>query len=88
VHDDEREGPRTPVICVGCGVHVLVKKNSLAHTMVQWRTRADTCRAADRSLPGALRPACDLLRRSIDDAVRARRLLVPELDETISDGRS
>ena len=76
--EDDRGGPAQPLNCAGCGVSVLVKKNSLAHTVVQWTTSTDACRelgsAADRAAA-----TCSLLRDSIDAAVRTRRLEVAEL---------
>jgi uncharacterized cysteine cluster protein YcgN (CxxCxxCC family) len=56
------EGLR-PHVCDGCGTTVLVKKNSLQHTSVQWQS--DTCPQLGPQVSG-----CPALRDSIDRAVR------------------
>lgn len=69
--EDERGTPHQPVSCDRCAVEVLVKKNSLAHTMVQWTSASDTC---TQLVPGDA--TCPFLRDSIESAVRRGRLLV------------
>jgi hypothetical protein len=69
-----------PLDCRRCGNHVLVKKNSLAHTSVQW-TEATRCVEFARTpdlTARALQHSCDQMRESIDNAVRAGRIEVPE----------
>ena len=60
-----------PVICRTCANHVLVQKNSLAHTVVQW---GDASRCAEFALLDGLEaratsPICHELRASIEEAV-------------------
>ncbi|MQA83869.1 MAG: hypothetical protein GEV03_04330 [Streptosporangiales bacterium] len=80
-----------PVECVSCGSRVLVKKNSLEHTSVQWISDAATgCpEFAARLAAGAPDPStkgtahiesCPKLRESIDRAVREGLLEVPGRD--------
>lgn len=77
MYDDERGAPRQPVDCQGCGARVLVRKNSLAHTAVQWTTAADNCRARQGG-SGVPAVTCTFLRDSIEAAVRTGRLEVAE----------
>jgi hypothetical protein len=63
----------TPVDCARCGARVLVKKNSLQHTSVQWTTLAV---ASCPELHGATTPTCLALRDSIEHAVKVGRLAV------------
>jgi hypothetical protein len=72
----------TPVTCSTCGVEAMVKKNSRQHTSVQWTPVAvaacpeiTAARAAD---PNALVLGCPQMRASIEDAVRAGDLVVPD----------
>ena len=68
------EGLR-PHVCHGCGTTVLVKKNSLQHTSIQWQSATDAC--------GFLSPVaagCPALRDSIDRAVRDGSIEVPADD--------
>jgi uncharacterized cysteine cluster protein YcgN (CxxCxxCC family) len=58
------EGLR-PHVCDGCGTTVLVKKNSLQHTSVQWQSATSACAYLSPSVSG-----CPALRDSIDQAVR------------------
>jgi hypothetical protein len=74
----------TPVTCASCGVEAHVKKNSRKHTSVQWTTPAvaacpeiAAARAAD---PNTLVLGCARLKASIDDAVRAGAIVVPDED--------
>jgi hypothetical protein len=71
-----------PVDCQNCGNRVLVKKNSIRHTSIQWTTDAvDSCpEFAARVAAGemsALIDTCKKLRDSIDEAVREGLLEVP-----------
>ena len=72
---DERGAPRHPVNCHRCGVTVLVSKNSLAHTVVQWTASTDAC----VEIGGGSDPTCHALSGSIDAAVRAGDLQVTDL---------
>jgi hypothetical protein len=72
----------TPVTCQECGVDAMVKKNSRKHTSVQWTPQGvaacpeiSAARAAD---PNALVLGCAKLRASIEDAVRAGQVVVPD----------
>ena len=73
-------GGLRPVRCAGCGVSVLVKKNSPAHTSIQWTSRpADSCPVfADADGPSALLDTCPKLADSIGDAVREGTLAVAD----------
>ena len=64
-----------PHVCHGCGTTVLVKKNSLQHTSVQWQSDTSAC-----SLLGPQASGCPLLRDSIDRAVRDGSIEVPSDD--------
>ena len=73
---DERDGSMTEVACRRCATTVLVRKSSAAQTSVQWRgeSTATCAELAERRAAGlhpALVPACEALRESIDEAVRA-----------------
>jgi hypothetical protein len=77
--DDDR--PMRELTCRRCTTRVLVRKNTLSQTSIQWLADAGaTCtelaqqRAAGR--PTALVAGCTALRDSIDDAVREGRLEV------------
>ena len=77
---DERPGPDRPVACGRCGLEVLVRKHSLAHTMVQWPADLSPCTAATVAETTGLRLACPALLDSITAAVRRRSVPVPDLD--------
>jgi hypothetical protein len=66
--------------CRRCGTDVLVAKTSLAQTSVQW-TDSSGCveLAAPAGLRTAVVPTCGQLRDSIESAVRAGTLPVPDL---------
>ncbi|MER7076891.1 hypothetical protein SAMN02982929_00918 [Saccharopolyspora kobensis] len=67
-----------PLSCRSCGTCVLVKKNSAAHTQVQWTTDTDRC-AELAQHPAADRASvltCLQLRDSIETAVRRGELQV------------
>lgn len=77
----------TPLACGACGTRVLVRKNSLAQTSVQWLSdAARSCprfaaRAADGAPGGTAQlQSCPDLRDSIDRAVREGVLEVPDHD--------
>lgn len=73
-------GGLRPHECRACGTCVLVKKNSINHTSIQWTTNAaGSCpvfAGADR--PTALLDTCPKLSDSIDDAVREGTLAVAD----------
>ncbi|OLT37737.1 hypothetical protein BJF79_05880 [Actinomadura sp. CNU-125] len=79
-----------PVSCHLCGSCVLVKKNSLAHTEVQWTTDTNRClELNERAERGVLRgtvPTCLQLRDSIEASVRAGAVRVPVPDLEYEDG--
>lgn len=77
--DDPR--PMRDLACRRCGTSVLVRKNTLSQTSIQWLADAgETCtelaeqRAA--GVPTARVAGCAALRESIDEAVRDGRLEV------------
>lgn len=68
-----------PVACRTCGNQVLVKKNSLAHTAIQW---FDSSRCVEFALLDGVNEratvrSCLELRASIEVAVRAGEIEVP-----------
>jgi hypothetical protein len=72
----------TPVACSTCGVEATVKKNSRKHTSVQWPAdgvaacpEIAAARAAD---PTTLVLGCSRLAASIEDAVRAGDVVIPD----------
>lgn len=72
-----------PHECRSCGTCVLVKKNSIKHTSIQWTTNAArSCPVfADHAAAGArtaLLDSCPKLSESIDDAVREGALAVAD----------
>jgi hypothetical protein len=73
----------TPVRCTACATEVRVRKASAMQTSVQWSADpASTCpefraRVAAGEL-GARIDTCPKLRASIEDAVEAGRLAVPD----------
>ncbi|HKN54428.1 MAG TPA: hypothetical protein VJX66_18145 [Amycolatopsis sp.] len=73
-------GGLRPHSCRSCGTCVLVKKNSLQHTSIQWTSEpAASCpefAAADG--PTALLDTCPKLSDSIADAVREGTLAVAD----------
>ena len=69
-----------PLDCRMCGDTVLVKKNSLAHTTVQWTSTthcAEFALAPDLTAR-AMIPTCHAMRASIEEAVRSGRIDVPD----------
>lgn len=78
IRADERGDPDQPVACTRCGVQVLVKKNSLPQTSVQWLSRTSQCPEMDRDITErAFVGTCHGLRDSIEEAVRAQQVEVP-----------
>jgi hypothetical protein len=71
-----------PIRCETCGVEALVKKNSHKHTSVQWPADgAASCpeiAAARAQEPNALVLGCARLKASIEHAVRAGDVVVPD----------
>jgi hypothetical protein len=72
-----------PLTCRTCGTCVLVKKNSVKHTSIQWTTdAARSCPVfAEKAAAGAqtaLLDTCDRLGDSIAEALREGLLEVPE----------
>lgn len=68
-----------PVECGTCGVEVGVKKNSRKHTSVQWTATAMAgCRHFDAVGTVGVSLGCPMLRASIEDAVRAGRVVLPD----------
>jgi hypothetical protein len=69
-----------PVTCTACGTEVLVRKNSLTQTTVQWQGPTDDCpelRARREAGELTARVAhCERLRTSIDEAVAAGTVTV------------
>jgi len=67
-------GGLRPLACASCGTRVLVKKNSVKHTSIQWTTDAGSCPVfAEHARSGentALLDTCPKLVDSIDTAVR------------------
>lgn len=73
----------TPVNCTRCATTVLVKKNSLQHTSVQWTSDAasscpEICAQVAAGARGAQILGCTALKKSIEDAVRAGVVAVPD----------
>lgn len=67
-----------PVSCRVCGSCVLVKKNTLAHTLVQWTSDTERCAELSRhGEPGTV-PTCSRLRDSIEADVRSGLVPVAE----------
>lgn len=68
------------VACLTCPTRVLVRKNSLTQTSIQWLSDAGSCpELAARRAAGELTARvarCDALRASIDSAVVEGRLQV------------
>jgi hypothetical protein len=73
-------GGLRPHTCRSCGTCVLVKKNSLKHTSIQWTTDAvSSCPVfAASDVPTALLDTCPKLSDSIGDAVREGELAVAD----------
>lgn len=73
---------RDALACDRCGAQVLVAKNSLLHTSVQWTRQAERrchefAEAAAAGRDVARVAACTALRDSIERAVAEGRLAVP-----------
>ena len=72
-----------PITCRSCGTQVQVKKNSAKHTSVQWSSDPvascpEFAAAARDGVPSAQYLGCPLLKASIEDAVAAGELVVPD----------
>jgi hypothetical protein len=67
-----------PVNCATCGVEVKVRKNSLAHTSVQWTEAAVRGCVEFPTRHSALVATCTALRASIESAVRAGQLEISD----------
>ncbi|WP_082945301.1 hypothetical protein [Mycobacterium sp. 852013-50091_SCH5140682] len=85
-----RDAPMTPITCLSCGAHVLVRKSSWEQTSVQWNAASRSkCTVPSSYSPRRLRGCgdtggagllvCQQLRMSIEAAVRNGSL--PVLDE-------
>jgi hypothetical protein len=59
--------------CLHCAGRVLVKKNSWAHTSIEWTTEA-----VHRCDAFSTHNGCPQLQRSIEHAITAGRLQVPD----------
>ncbi|GAA1267752.1 hypothetical protein GCM10009609_33580 [Pseudonocardia aurantiaca] len=70
--------PLHPVSCGSCGTCVFVRKNSLAHTLVQWTSDTARCVELSGAVAGAV-PTCTRLRDSIESSVRRGTVPVPDL---------
>lgn len=70
-----------PVSCSSCGSCVLVKKHSLAHTLVQWTAETDQCVELSRHVDRGVVSTCTRLRDSIEDSVRLGAIPVPDLQD-------
>jgi hypothetical protein len=88
---DQLTGGLSPVRCAVCAATVLVRKNSAAHTSVQWTAAAVTgcaefagARAEGRD--SALVEGCHTLTRSIERAVHDGVVAVPGQSERGPDG--
>ena len=68
-----------PVSCSSCGSSVLVKKHSLAHTLVQWTTSTEQCVELSRDIDRGVVPTCTRMRDSIENSVRLGVIPVPGL---------
>lgn len=77
--DDDR--PMREVVCRRCATTVLVLKNSLSQTSIQWlgdagSTCAELAEKRAQGLHTAMVPRCEALQISIDQAVHEGRLEV------------
>ncbi|WP_205718560.1 hypothetical protein [Actinomadura sp. WMMA1423] len=76
-----------PVSCRRCGTCVLVKKNSLAHTEIQWTTDTSACAELWRDhrpdVMHSVTPTCEAMRGSVEQAVRDGLVPVPGEEERV-----
>ncbi|MFD0855711.1 hypothetical protein ACFQ07_25945 [Actinomadura adrarensis] len=76
-----------PVSCHRCGTCVLVKKNHLAHTEIQWTTDTGGCvelwQGVRPDVLQSVTPTCGELRASVERAIRDGVLPVPDEPERI-----
>jgi hypothetical protein len=75
---NQLEAELRSVKCATCGVEVRVRKNSLAHTSVQWTDAAVRGCVEFTARHSALVATCSALRASVEDAVRAGRLEISD----------
>jgi len=75
---DHLYGGLTEVACRLCGACVRVRKHSARHTNVQWSSAAVAACAEFKGRESASIPTCLSLRDSIEEAVRAGRVRVPD----------
>lgn len=75
---DHLYGGLQEVTCRECGACVRVRKHSPPHTIVQWTTAAVDACVEFKGHESARVPTCLSLRASIDEAVRAGRVEVPD----------
>ncbi|MDT4905701.1 MAG: hypothetical protein QOH52_3717 [Pseudonocardiales bacterium] len=72
----------SPVACESCGVEAMVKKNSRKHTSVQWTpagvAACPEMAAARTADPVGLVLGCARMKASIENAVAAGDLVVPD----------
>lgn len=70
-----------PFACRMCGNRVLVKKNSRAHTSIEWTeaTRCSEFALSPDLTSRAMQPTCSAMRASIEDAVQAGAIVVGDL---------
>lgn len=77
---------QVPVACQKCGTEVLVQKYSYHHTSIQWQADAEVACQEFQAIgdPDARRnqaSSCQALRSSIEDAVIAGIVPVPDEDD-------
>ena len=77
---------QVPVACETCGTEVLVQKYSYHHTAIQWQGDAEEVCQEFRALGDAERrrtraDSCQALRASIENAVIAGIVPVPDEDD-------
>jgi hypothetical protein len=75
---DHLYGGMQAVTCLACGACVLVRKHSARHTNVQWSTAAVEECMEFKGRESAFVPTCSSLRESIEGAVRAGLVQVPD----------
>jgi hypothetical protein len=74
------EAGLAPVECIECGNRVLVRKNSVKHTSVQWSTDSTGCPEIAAQVSAGAHSGqilgCSMLKNSIDCAVRHGGLVI------------
>lgn len=86
LQQDERPAPSFEVACQRCATAVLVKKNSLAHTVVQWTEPSEKCIGMTHVETQPIPETCVYLRASIEAEVRAGNLIPGTMDLPAPDG--